>query len=162
MSLCFAFPILHGSSSPLGLQISLAHTQPRDADLFANWCEIGCGVSRSMYSKIYLLQLSQDDEWVWIQISRQNRNGFFSKQMMIQLTPLVSKSKSKKYKHPKKMKLALNSQLQTYQIWQAMIRCTFCVFLILLLLYKNCTQSQSTSLSFFKEVFDNILVICKF
>ena len=33
--------------------------------------------------------------------------------------------------------MALNSQLQTYQIWQAMIRCTFCVFLILLLLYKN-------------------------
>ena len=28
--------------------------------------------------------------------------AFFSKQMMIQLTPLVSKSKSKKYKHPKK------------------------------------------------------------
>ena len=36
--------------------------------------------------------------------------------MMIQLTPIVSRSKTKWYKQPKNNKLALNSQLHTYQI----------------------------------------------
>ena len=51
-----------------------------------------------------------------IQISRQNWNGLFSNishQMMIWLSPIVSKSKSKGYKP---QKIALNSQLQPYQI----------------------------------------------
>ena len=54
-----------------------------------------------------------------IQISRQNWNGFFSNishQMMIQLTPIVSRAKSKWYKPKKVKKLALNSQLLTVQI----------------------------------------------
>ena len=35
---------------------------------------------------------------------------------MIELTPIVSRSKTKPYKCQKKKKLALNSRIQTYQI----------------------------------------------
>ena len=54
-----------------------------------------------------------------IQISRLFYFGFFSKtnhQMMIQLTPIISRSKSKLYKAQKVQKYALNSQLQALQI----------------------------------------------
>ena len=51
-----------------------------------------------------------------IQNFRQNWNGLFSNishQMMIKLTPIVSRAKSKWYKPKKVIKLALNSQLLT-------------------------------------------------
>ena len=54
-----------------------------------------------------------------IQISCLFYLGFFSKtnpQMIIELTPLVSRSKSKWYKAQKVQKYALNSQLQALQI----------------------------------------------
>ena len=54
-----------------------------------------------------------------IQISRHFYFGFFSKtnpQMMILLTSIVSRSKSKFYKAQKAQKYALNSQLQALQI----------------------------------------------
>ena len=54
-----------------------------------------------------------------IQISRLFYFGFFSKtnhQMMISLTPIVSRSKSKWYKAQKVQNCALNSQLQALQI----------------------------------------------
>ena len=54
-----------------------------------------------------------------IQNSRLFYFGFFSKtnhQMIIQLTPIVSRSKSKWYKAQKVQKYALNSQLQALQI----------------------------------------------
>ena len=35
---------------------------------------------------------------------------------MIQLTPIVSRSKTKPYKSQKNLEFALNSQIQTYQI----------------------------------------------
>ena len=53
-----------------------------------------------------------------IQISRLFYFGFFSKtdhQMIIKLTPIVSRSKSKWYKAQKVQKCALNSQLQAHQ-----------------------------------------------
>ena len=77
MSLCFAFPILHGSSSPLGLQISLAHTQPRNADLFANWFEIGCEVFRYMYSKIYCTGKSLLEAFIFASINPKYDNRLF-------------------------------------------------------------------------------------
>ena len=55
----------------------------------------------------------------WIQISRQSWNGLFSNinhQIMIQLTPIASRSKIKKFKSQKNKKFALNSQKQAYQI----------------------------------------------
>ena len=55
----------------------------------------------------------------WIQISSQNWNSFSSNichHRMIQITPIISRSKTKWYKHQKNQKLTLNSQLQTYQI----------------------------------------------
>ena len=54
-----------------------------------------------------------------IQFSRQNWNDLSSNvshQIMIWLSPIVSKSKSKGYKWQKMKKFALNSQLQPYQI----------------------------------------------
>ena len=54
-----------------------------------------------------------------IQISRLFYFGFISKtdhQMIIQLTPIVSRSKSKWYKAQKVQKYDLNSQLQAPQI----------------------------------------------
>ena len=54
-----------------------------------------------------------------IQISSLFYFGFFSQtnhQMMIELTPIVSRSKSKCYKAQKVQKYALNSQLQALQI----------------------------------------------
>ena len=39
-----------------------------------------------------------------------------SQSMMIQLNPIVPRSKTKLYKHQKHKKLALDLQLQTYQI----------------------------------------------
>jgi hypothetical protein len=54
-----------------------------------------------------------------IQISRLFYFGFFSKssnQMMIQLLPIVSRSKNKWYKAQKVQKYTLNSQLQALQI----------------------------------------------
>ena len=69
-----------------------------------------------------------------IQISRKNWTCFFSNtihQMMILLTAIDSWPKTKGHKHQENKKLPWNSRLQTYQIWQTMIRCWFCVFLIL-------------------------------
>ena len=71
----------------------------------------------------------------WIQISRHHWNGFLSNishQMMIQLTLIVSRLRKKWYKQQNDRKLTLNSPLQTYQM---MVRWSFCVFLILFLLY---------------------------
>ena len=54
-----------------------------------------------------------------IQISHLFYFGFFSQtnhQMIIELTPIVSRSKSKWYKVQKVQKYALNSQLQALQI----------------------------------------------
>ena len=59
--------------------------------------------------------------------------GPICKTMMIYLTPIVSRLKTKWYKLQTYRKLALNSQLETYQIL-TMIRCSFCVCLISLLL----------------------------
>ena len=58
--------------------------------------------------------------FTWVQISCKNWFGFFSSnvshQMIIWLTPIVSRSRCKLYKHQKIKKLALNLWLQTYQI----------------------------------------------
>ena len=62
--------------------------------------------------------------------------------MMIQLTPIVSRAKSKWYEPKKVKKLALNSQLLTDQILTINVQCTFCVFLILLLCTVNLKKDQ--------------------
>ena len=72
----------------------------------------------------------------WIQISRQNWTCFFSNtihQMMILLTQIVSWSKTNGHKHPEKKRLGMQDYRHV-QFWQTMIRYSFCVFLILLLL----------------------------
>ena len=73
----------------------------------------------------------------WIQISCQNWNCLFSNsshQMMILLSPIVSKSKRKGYRWQKIKIFALNSQLQLYQILtnddQMLILCTISYFKI--------------------------------
>ena len=101
-------------------------------------CLILVGVS------IKFCQAGEDDEYdkryscnkitkTWIQISRQNWNGWFN-----YLTPIASRSKTKLYKHPKNKKLSFNSWLQTItDLSKPLIWCSFCVFLISLLLYQK-------------------------
>ena len=78
----------------------------------------------------------------WIQIFRLNWFGIFSNishQMLFWIIPIVSWSKSNRYKHQKIKKYALNLQLQTIQILtnDVQTRCSFCVFLILLVCNSN-------------------------
>ena len=51
------------------------------------------------------------------------------------LIPIVSWLQTKRNKHKKNKKLALNNDYRPIKFWQTMLRCSFCVFLILLLLY---------------------------
>ena len=55
---------------------------------------------------------------------------------MINLTPIISRAKSKWYKSKKVKKLVLNSHCWLFKFWQTMFRSSFQVSLILLLLYQ--------------------------
>ena len=74
----------------------------------------------------------------WIQISRQNWNGFFSNinhQRMIYLAPIVFRSKTKGINTKKIRNCLYIHDYRPNKFWKTMIRWSFCAFLIVLLLY---------------------------
>ena len=75
----------------------------------------------------------------WIQIFRQNWFGFFSnishQIFYLSITPIVSTPKSNWYKHQKLTKIPLDLQLRQVKFWRMVFRWSFCIFLVLLLLW---------------------------
>ena len=92
----------------------------------------------------------------WIQISRQNWNGFFSN------TSIVSRSKTEWKKHPKNKKLASNSQLQSYQIltnYDQMLILCFSYFISTVSKIMSC--EESLSLTQILHLYTMVKVVCK-